>query len=427
MRFDISDRIHASFRIEDIKGSDGPPDDEEDHMNNLSETSLDMNGHLLNQSTRSIDIDNLSAYSSVGADSPLMARQTSTSSFMDSCDAFGGASHHNMASFAASRAKDRFHESLSLSTFSNTLHKDYENRECVAPFDIKEIVLGKRLGSGEFSHVYKVKCFRLANSPLGSSLNDRETYLRKYVKGREKYRATKKSRYALKHLKPELTEKYSPSEYAQFAADIAQEKEFLSILQHPNIIKLRGTSFDSSTDSFQQGSRGYFLIIDRLDETLDHRIAKWKRGNNKRGSIFSIIRKDTGGITDKRNNLLSEQLDVLLQLAAAFVYLHEKKIIFRDLKPANVGFDVRGDVKLFDFGLAKIMPPNGDPYTDSYEMSCAGTPRYMAPEVLGSDPMYNLKADIYTFSIVMWEVLALMKPFAFVRGKSQLIDYIGKV
>ena len=251
---------------------------------------------------------------------------------------------------------------------------------------------------------------------------------KEYVKEREKYRATKKSRYALKHLKQELTDKYSPSEYAQFASDLVREKEFLSILQHPNIIKLRGTSFISE-NSFQQGSRGYFLIIDRLDETLDQRIAKWKKGNkNKRGSfIHSFRRKDTADSDISQNDLLPEQLDVLLQLAAAFVYLHEKNIIFRDLKPANVGFDVRGDVKLFDFGLAKIMPPNGDPYNDSFEMSGAGTPRYMAPEMFMSPLAYNLKADVYTFSIVMWEVLALTRPYAFVRGKADLISHVGEL
>ena len=333
-----------------------------------------------------------------------------------------------MASFAASRAKDKFLESLSHSCFSETVLNEYQSRDFMASFDKNEVILGKRLGSGEFSHVYNVKRFRLDSNRFGSNLSEEDTSRREYVKEREKYRATKKSRYALKHLKQELTDKYSPSEYAQFASDIAQEKEFLSILQHPNIIKLRGTSFISE-NSFQQGSRGYFLIIDRLDETLDQRIAKWKKGNkNKRGSfIHSFRRKDTADSDISQNDLLPEQLDVLLQLAAAFVYLHEKNIIFRDLKPANVGFDVRGDVKLFDFGLAKIMPPNGDPYNDSFEMSGAGTPRYMAPEMFMSPLAYNLKADVYTFSIVMWEVLALTRPYAFVRGKADLISHVGEL
>ena len=73
--------------------------------------------------------------------------------------------------------------------------------------------------------------------------------------------------------------------------------------------------------------------------------------------------------------------------------------VFRDLKPANIGFDVRGDgknlkeqplmicieiryvspcivsVKIFDFGLARVMPEEGDPNNDAYDMSGAGSPR----------------------------------------------------
>ena len=56
-------------------------------------------------------------------------------------------------------------------------------------------------------------------------------------------------------------------------------------------------------------------------------------------------------------------------------YMHKHSIIFRDLKPQNIGFDVRGDVKIFDFGLARIMPEDGNPYTDTFEMSGAGSPR----------------------------------------------------
>ena len=68
-----------------------------------------------------------------------------------------------------------------------------------------------------------------------------------------------------------------------------------------------------------------------------------------------------------------------LQIATAMMYMHEHSIIFRDLKPQNIGFDVRGDVKIFDFGLARIMPEDGNPYTDTFEMSGAGSPRWAFP------------------------------------------------
>ena len=88
---------------------------------------------------------------------------------------------------------------------------------------------------------------------------------------------------------------------------------------------------------------------------------------------------------------------------------------------------VRGDVKIFDFGLATVMPPNGDPYEDKFDMSGAGSPRYMAPEVLTDPPeKYNLKADVYTFAIVLWEIFTLELPFFHVRSRDELVEFVGE-
>jgi serine/threonine protein kinase len=124
--------------------------------------------------------------------------------------------------------------------------------------------------------------------------------------------------------------------------------------------------------------------------------------------------------------LLVYVYDAALQIAAGLKYLHSHNIIFRDLKPANIGFDVRGDVKLFDFGLARIMPDDGCPYTDTFFMSGAGSPRYMAPECLTFGESYNMKADIYSFAIILWEMLSASQPYAFVRRRDELIQHVGK-
>lgn len=321
---------------------------------------------------------------------PMTPHRMSADKFVNMCKSFRVTSPHKMASMAASGVKERFRESL-----SESLMEDYNKKDCIAPFSTKEIVLGKKLGSGEFSHVYLVKAFRINNDLVENTASEEEMDVRKYMKGREKYRDTNRSSYALKHLRPELLEKYQNTEYAQFASDLVQEAEFLSLLQHPNIIKLRGTSVDDWM-GFEQGPKGYFLIIDRLDDTLDNRIGKWKKGG-KGSFIKTIKRRDSEESLEK--DLLSEQLEVLLQLAAAFVYLHERNIIFRDLKPANVGFDVRGDVKLFDFGLAKMMPADGDCYNEPFEMSGAGSPRYMGKQ-FQSRSHANLLHDILLTHII---------------------------
>jgi serine/threonine protein kinase len=339
-----------------------------------------------------------------------------SSSFRARCDATNTQSPHQLAEYISAKAKEKFRESLSSSSL-----QDCANRDCIAPFKTKEIVLGKLLGSGQFSQVYKIKSFRL-DEGMTTSAKEEET--RQRMKGRERYRMTKKSTYALKHLRPRLADDHKPTHYAQFASDIVQEAEFLAVLQHPNIIKLRGISHLDSK-GFNQGPKGYFLIIDRLNETLAKRIARWKKSTKRRSLDFlHSIKSGSKDFAVISTVLLSQQLEILLQIAAALAYLHEKNVMFRDLKPENVGFDIRGDVKLFDFGLAKILPGNSDPYEDSYKMSIAGTPRYMSPEIL-CQSQCNLKADVYTFSMVMWEVLSLERPFSFVRNQEALFNHVG--
>jgi serine/threonine protein kinase len=82
------------------------------------------------------------------------------------------------------------------------------------------------------------------------------------------------------------------------------------------------------------------------------------------------------------------------------------------LKPDNIGFDVRGDVKIFDFGLSRQMPSGSNKSADgTYKMTGdTGSPRYMAPEVALQEN-YNESSDVYSFGILMFQMLALEIPF----------------
>ena len=82
----------------------------------------------------------------------------------------------------------------------------------------------------------------------------------------------------------------------------------------------------------------------------------------------------------------------------------------RDIKPANIGFDIHGVLKLFDFGLAVEVPYSDRP-NQLYDLSGnTGTPRFMAPEVM-KRKAYGKRADVYSFTILFWEMMALEKPF----------------
>jgi len=201
---------------------------------------------------------------------------------------------------------------------------------------------------------------------------------------------------AMKCLRPQIR-----SDVDQFtigAEDLVHETAILANLSHPNIIKLYGRSSGSLTNAFRTND-GYFILLDKLDETLHDRIEVWKQpaSNCHQGPTL-------------------EQIDVARTISKAMCYLHSKKIMFRDLKPDNVGFDSNGVLKLFDFGFAIGLPEkkchsrNGIVEPGKIFDRC-GTPRYMAPEN-GLHKGYTLSADVYSFGILLWEICSLAKPFA---------------
>ena len=92
-------------------------------------------------------------------------------------------------------------------------------------------------------------------------------------------------------------------------------------------------------------------------------------------------------------------------------------------KPDNIGFDINGVLKLFDFGLAKEL--RGDERLEDglYKMTgCTGSIRYMSPENVQGKP-YNLTTDVYSWSMIMWNILALEPPFA-LYTEQMIIDRV---
>lgn len=83
---------------------------------------------------------------------------------------------------------------------------------------------------------------------------------------------------------------------------------------------------------------------------------------------------------------------------------------------------MRGDIKLFDLGLVKELHPSEMDRRGNWRLSMAGTPRYMAPEC-GMYQPYNLSADVYSFSMLLWEIVTLEKPlknFTYTKLKNEI-------
>lgn len=248
------------------------------------------------------------------------------------------------------------------------------------------------LGQGEFCTVYELNGFNLASYPDG---NECERTMRCFM--RDHCLRDGEARYAIKRISSDTV---GQDVVTDAAVDLAREQRFLAALRHPNIIRLRGTIN-------VPGHPNYSLILDRLYDTLAARIEKWKVGMKRARGKFDLIGNNKLLLDD----LWTDRLVAAYDVASAMAYLHSHKILHRDIKPDNIGFDIRGDLKIFDFGLAKELKPSEQEGVDQYRTSgVTGTRRYIAPEVVRVKP-YGLSADVFSFGILMWEMLSLRAPF----------------
>jgi serine/threonine-protein kinase len=105
----------------------------------------------------------------------------------------------------------------------------------------------------------------------------------------------------------------------------------------------------------------------------------------------------------------------------AVQYAHGRLIVHRDLKPANIFVSATGDLKLLDFGIAKLL--TDDDGGESTELTRTGvrplTPAYAAPEQLRDEPL-STATDVYALGVILCELLTARRPFAFASASSGL-------
>lgn len=288
----------------------------------------------------------------------------------------------------------------------NTTLLDKEAEDRIPKFKMSELDLGRVLGRGGFCVVKEITKISLAGKDEGNGEKkmDDEHHIYNIIQDRNFMashciRSGRDCRYALKILQD--SSRKDAQTFVSGIVDLAVEARFLSVVRHPNIIKMRAMA--AVEDAFSDAN--FFVVLDRLYDILTVRVVKWKKSQVK-GMKRLFDRKGKKALA-----FWVERLTVAYDLACALKYMHDLEIVYRDIKPDNIGFDVRGDVKVFDLGLAKELSctkSNGD---GTYLLTGdTGSPRYMATEVAQSKP-YNERCDCYSFAILLWQILAMETPF----------------
>ena len=202
-----------------------------------------------------------------------------------------------------------------------------------------ELDLGRVLGSGGFCVVNEVIAIKPSQA-LDNARYEQEEEDRNYLKSHCIRNGD--ARYAIKTLSDHT--KDDAVLFMKGAFDLAIESRFLAVVEHPNIIRMRAVSDCSPYDG------GFFIIVDRLYCTLEQRMPKWREKEQCARGIVCLLR---GKSKQKLNMYLVKRLLVACDICCAMMHFHRNNIIYRDLKPGNIGFDVRDDVKIFDLGLVK--------------------------------------------------------------------------
>jgi serine/threonine-protein kinase PpkA len=158
-----------------------------------------------------------------------------------------------------------------------------------------------------------------------------------------------------------------------------QEYALLSSIEHPHVIRIYDQGF---TDDHAYIAMEYFELGDLRPEI------------------------DAGALSQER------ALDVVRQVAHALVAIHARGVIHRDLKPANIMRRPDGSVALADFGVAKSMlQAENLGLEKTRHGDVVGTPYYLSPEQAGGGEI-TPKSDLYSLGVMMFELLAGLRPFA---------------
>eukprot|EP00164_Ancoracysta_twista_P001299 GFYU01001700.1.p1 GENE.GFYU01001700.1~~GFYU01001700.1.p1 ORF type:complete len:998 (-),score=251.90 GFYU01001700.1:110-3103(-) len=162
--------------------------------------------------------------------------------------------------------------------------------------------------------------------------------------------------------------------------NLLKEMEIISKLRHPNIVLFLGACLEQDR----------VAVVTQLAP---------------KGSLYNLLKEKNGDATELP---LSMRLSMAIDCCRGMLYLHSSNqfkpmIIHRDLKSKNLLVDENLRVQICDFGMSKVMQ-------DAYCHSTAGTPQWMAPEILRNEK-YDESCDVYSFGVILWELVTMQQPW----------------
>ena len=156
-----------------------------------------------------------------------------------------------------------------------------------------------------------------------------------------------------------------------------QEAQVMARASHPNLVQVH--------DLEQIGDANYIVL-------------EFVRGK----SLRDVLNQGTLA--------LPQTFAVMHGVLQALDYAHKRAIVHRDMKPENVLMSDEGDVKVADFGIARLMDDSGAGSTATKTGTTVGTPQYMSPEQVASSKVDG-RSDLYSAGIMFYELVVGQPPF----------------
>ena len=181
---------------------------------------------------------------------------------------------------------------------------------------------------------------------------------------------------AAKIMHPTLFDLRDPGT-ASYLRKFQEECHLLSLARHPNVVQYLATYYDPDT-------RLPVLLMELCDE-----------------SLTAFLERSPGPLS------YHVQLNICLDIALALVYLHSNGLIHRDLTGNNVLMIAGTRAKITDFGMSKLA--TGNPRMTALTL-CPGNLLYMSPEALDEAKSYTAKLDIFSFGVMVIQILTRQFP-----------------